>query len=193
MRIANQTRNANLKQRGFLMIELMISMVVLSVGLGGLLVLLISAMYTDKRAASDTSSTMVAEHVLEQITAEGLGTDGVLQITDCAGNVLNINTARPAATGLNSGTGGAFGGNGAALTVNGIIDWTQALAAVPAGYQISYVACGKNGRQTTYDVRWDVLRMSANNRLTVIGARPLSSTQVGGLKFVFPANLRTID
>ncbi len=180
MRISNQTRKPNLKQRGFLMIELMISMVVLSVGLGGLLVLLISAMYTDKRAASDTSSTMVAEHVLEQIT-------------DCAGNVLNINTARPAATGLNSGTGGAFGGNGAALTVNGIIDWTQALAAVPAGYQISYVACGKNGRQTTYDVRWDVLRMSANNRLTVIGARPLSSTQVGGLKFVFPANLRTID
>src|SRR5260221_11456194 len=107
MRISNQTRKPNLKERGFLMIELMISMVVLSVGLGGLLILLISAMYTDKRAASDTSSTMVAEHVLEQITAEGLGTDGTLQITDCSGTVLNINTSRPRATGLKTGTGAA--------------------------------------------------------------------------------------
>ena len=176
-----------------MLIELMISMVVLSVGLGGLLILLISAMYTDRRAASDTSSTMVAEHVLEQITAEGLGADGTLPITDCAGNLLTINTARPAATGLGTGTGGAYGGNGAALTIGGIIDWTQPIAAVPVGYGIQYAACGANARQTIYDVRWDVIRMSSNTRLTVIGARPLGSAQLGGLKFVFPANLRTID
>ncbi len=179
------------------MIELMISMVVLTIGLGGLLILLISAMYTDKNAANETSSTMVAEHVLEQITAEGLGADGALQITDCAGNLLNIATARPAAVGLNTGTGGPFGGNGALLNINGIIDWNnQTLAQLQAaapGYGIEYVACGANGIQTSYEVRWDVIRMSANNRLTVIGARPLSSGQVGGLKFVFPANLRTID
>ena len=193
MRTSNHPRKRKSKERGFLMIELMISMVVLTVGLGGLLILLISAMYTDKRAASDSSSTMVAEHVLEQITAEGLGADGTLSITDCAGNLLTINTARPAAIGLNTGTGGSYGGNGAALTINGIIDWTQPIAAVPVGYGIGYTACGANGRQTTYDVRWDVIRMSANNRLTVIGARPLASAQVGGLKFVFPANLRTID
>jgi hypothetical protein len=151
-------------------------------------------MYTDKRSANDTTATMVAEHVLEQITAVGLGSDNPLVITDCAGNLLNIATLRPAAVGLGTGNGGANGGNGATLTAGGIIDWNnQAFAAVPAGYAINYVACGANGKQTTYDVRWDVIRMSGNTRMTVIGARPIESRQLGGLKFVFPVNLRTID
>lgn len=177
-----------------MMIELMVSMVVLTVGLGGLLILLISAMYTDKRSSSDTTATMVAEHVLEQITAQGVGANSPpnppLAVTDCGGNVLNINTARSV---VGAGTGGATGGNGAAVTAAGLIDWTQAVAAVPAGYGIQYVACGANGRQTTYDVRWDVIQMSTNSRLTIISARPVGSRQVGGLKFVVPVNLSTID
>jgi type II secretory pathway pseudopilin PulG len=188
-----QKTGAMKKQYGFMLVELLISMVILTVGLAGLLVLLVTAMSTDKVASGDTAATMVAEHVLEQITAQGLGADGVLQITDCSNNVRNINTARPAAVGINTGTGGQYGGNGARLTINGNIDWTQPVAAVPAGYGMLYVACGANGRQTTYDVRWDVIRMSANNRLTVISARPYGSRQVGGLRFVVPVNLRTID
>jgi Tfp pilus assembly protein PilV len=194
MKNVNQIRSGKSKHAGFMMIELMISMVVLSVGLGGLLILLISSMYTDKRAASDTTSTMVAEHVLEQITAQGVGANSPpnppLNITDCAGNVLSVNTARAV---LGAGSGGANGGNGAALTAAGIIDWTQAVAAVPAGYGVQYVACGAGARQMTYDVRWDVIQMSTNSRLTVISARPVGSRQVGGLKFIFPVNLRTID
>jgi len=177
-----------------MMIELMISMVVLSVGLGGLLILLISAMYTDNRSAGDTTSTMVAEHVLEQITAQGVGADSPpnppLIITDCAGNALNVNSQRAV---LGAGTGGANGGNGAAVTAAGVIDWTQAIGAIPAGYGIQYVACGVGSKQTTYDVRWDVIQMSANSRLTIISARPLGSRQLGGLQFVLPVNLRTID
>jgi hypothetical protein len=155
-------------------------------------------MYTDKRSSHDTSSTMIAEHVLEQITAQGLQADTPLPITDCAGNVLNIATAR---ANLGAGNGGPFGGNGATLTNTGLIDWTQAFGAVPtdptfgAPYAIEYVACGANGKQVSYDVRWDIIQMpgSANNRLTVIGARPKSSTQLGGLKYVVPVNLRTVD
>jgi type II secretory pathway pseudopilin PulG len=185
-------------ERGFMMIEVMISMVVLSVGLAGVLVLLVTAMLTDKRASHDTSSTMIAEHILEQITAQGLQVDAPLQITDCALNVRNVATAR---ANLGAGNGGAFGGNGATLTANGLIDWTQAFGAVPtdpvsgAPYAIEYVACGANGRQMSYDVRWNVIQMpgSANNRLTVIGARPMASRQVGGLRYVLPVNLRTVD
>jgi hypothetical protein len=181
-------------ERGFMMIEVMISMVVLSVGLAGVLVLLVTAMLTDKRASHDTSSTMIAEH----ITAQGLQVDAPLQITDCALNVRNVATAR---ANLGAGNGGAFGGNGATLTANGLIDWTQAFGAVPtdpvsgAPYAIEYVACGANGRQMSYDVRWNVIQMpgSANNRLTVIGARPMASRQVGGLRYVLPVNLRTVD
>jgi Tfp pilus assembly protein PilV len=195
MRNANQIRSRNSKPSGFMMIELMISMVVLSVGLGGLLVLLVSAMTTNHRSANDTGATMVAEHVLEQITAQGVGANSPpnppINITDCAGNVLNINTARAV---LGAGTAGATGGNGAAVTPTGTIDWVnQTFGQVPAGYAVQYVACGAGGTQQTFDVRWDVIQMSTNSRLTIISARPLSSGQVGGLQFVVPVNLRTID
>ena len=185
-------------QLGFMMIELMISMVVLSVGLGGVLILLLSAMYTDSRSGNDTASTMVAEHILEQITAQGLKATSALTITDCANNALNIATNRAA---LGAGNSGATGGYGATLTANGVIDWTQQFANVPtdpvsgAPYAIQYVACGANGRQMTYDVRWNVIQMpgTGDNRLTVIGARPAKTQRVGGLKYIIPVNLRTVD
>jgi type II secretory pathway pseudopilin PulG len=195
------TKKRALRQDGFMLIELMISMVVLSIGLGGLLVLLTAAMFTDARSSGDTSATMVAEHVLEQITAQGLGTNSPpnppLTITDCTGAIWNINTARAV---LGAGTG-LNGGNGANLTAAGIIDWTQQYAGVPAGYAMRYVSCGAGGRQTTYDVRWNVIQMSANSRLTVISGRPVTTgeavaagvRQVNGLRFVAPVNLRTID
>jgi type II secretory pathway pseudopilin PulG len=198
IRARNSGRNVLLEQ-GFMMIELMISMVVLSVGLAGVLVLLISAMYTDKRSGSDTSATMVAEHVLEQITAQGQGVTTPIQIVDCSAtpnNVRNIPTNRAL---LGAGNSGNFGGYGATLTAGGVIDWTQNFNAVPTDpvsgfpYAIEYVACGANGRQVTYDVRWNIIQISGNLRMTVIGARIKSSTQVGGLKFSVPVNLRTVD
>ncbi len=185
-----------------MLLELMISMVVLTVGLGGLLVLLISAMYNDKGSGSDTTSTMLAEHVIEQISAEPANSVAGLNIIDCAGTVWNINTT-PAALGAGSG---ANGGNGANLTASAaygeVIDWTQAYAAVPAGYKMQYVACGNNGRQETYDVRWDMITMSPYSRMVLISARPAATPTVGtasarqadfGLRFVNPITLRTIN
>ena len=175
-------------ERGSMMIELLISMVVLLIGLGGMLILLVSAMYTNKRAGNDTTSTMVAEHVLEQISAQPANATADLTIPDCTGNLLDIATIG-AAKGAGSG---ANGGNGAALTATGVIDWTQATGAIPAGYDIQYVACGNANTRTTYDVRWNVMSMSTYSRMVVISARPNPSPQTGGLRFVVPANLRTI-
>ena len=183
-------------ESGFSLIELMISMVVLLIGLGGLLVLLVTAMYTNKTASTDTASTMVAEHVLEQISAQGLQATAPLTITDCTNTTTTFAT-NPAAIG--AGNGGAYGGNGARLTAGGIIDWTQAFASVPKDpvsgfpYAIRYTDCGANGRQTVYDVRWNMITMSNNDRLTVIGARPSNVNTNGGLRFVIPANLRTVN
>ena len=177
----------------------MISMVVLLIGLGGLLVLLVSALYTDKTASTDTTSTMIAEHVLEQITAQGLQATTPLQITDCTYPTPVTTNFATAPAALGAGNSGSNGGNGARLTANGVIDWTQAFASVPNDpasgypYAIQYTGCGTGGRQTAYDVRWNVIRMSANDRLIVIGARPANATANGGLRFVIPANLRTID
>ena len=186
-------------QHGFTLIELMISMVVLLIGLGGLLVLLITSLYTNKTSATDTTSTMVAEHILEQITAQGLQATGPLTITDCSyptPQTINFAT-NPAVYG--SGNSGANGGNGATLTASGVIDWTQAFASVPKDtvsgypYAIRYTDCVTNGKQTVYDVRWNVTTLSSNDRLIVIGARPANVSTNGGLRFVIPANLRTVD
>lgn len=198
MKTATQARNRT-RQSGFTLIELAIAMVVLLVGLGGLLVLLTSALYTNKTASTDTASTMVAEHVLEQITAQGLQATTPLTITDCTYPTPVTTTFATNPAPLGGGNSGAHGGNGATLTANGIIDWTQAFASVPTDpvsgdpYAIQYTDCGANGRQTAYDIRWNVITLSTNDRLIVIGARPANATVNGGLKFVVPANLRTVD
>jgi Tfp pilus assembly protein PilV len=175
-----------------MLIELLIAMSVLAVGLGGVLALLISAVLTNSKASKDTSATMVAEHVLEQMSSQPANVSGaaaLLQITDCAGTNWTIDTN--AAT-LGAGTG-INGGNGANLTNLGVIDWTQTYANVPANYAMQYVSCGSANRQVTYDVRWNVIRMTSNTRMIAISARPLGSATVGGLKYVVPVNLRTID
>lgn len=181
-----QTRREG--ESGSMLIELLISIVVLTIGLGGLMVLLLSAMYTNTRAGKDTTSTMVAEHVLEQISAQPANAVALLQLTDCANNNLNINTVGAAL----GGGSGANGGNGANLTATGIIDWTQSYASIPAGYAMQYTACGAGGRQIIYDVRWNVITITNYSRMVVVSARPVGSATVGGLRFVFPANLRTI-
>jgi hypothetical protein len=177
-----------------MMLELLIAIVVLAIGMGGLLVLLVSAMYTDTRAGNDTTSTMLAEHVLEQISSPMAQDDGSLDIKDCAQTTWAITTAGAIKGGGNSG---ANGGNGATLivdgtTADGTIDWTQSYASVPAGYKMQYVACGAGGQQITYDVRWNVIAMSDYSRMIFASARPAGAGKIGGLRYVMPITLRTI-
>jgi len=206
MRLTNQTRNTG--QHGFSLLELLIAMVVLTVGLGGVLTLMLSAMYGDNRSSGDTSATMVAEHVLEQITAQPANSVLSIPITDCAGNTWNISTQ-----GAPRGAAGtaANGGYGANLTSAGLIDWSQAFSGIlpdASGnlYAMQYVACGTGGKQITYDVRWNVAwldgytlaagytsQSTVYSQLVVISARPLISTQTGGLRFSIPANLRSVQ
>lgn len=184
-RTANAVRRG---EQGSMLLELLISMVILAVGLGGMMILLACAMYTNNRAGQDTTSTMVAEHVLEQISAQPANATANLTIADCAGTAWNIATQ-----GATKGTGsGINGGNGAALTSAGIVDWTQNYSAVPNGYAANYVACGNGSRQTGYDIRWNVITMSSYSRMIIISARPQASPTVGGLRYIMPVNLRTI-
>jgi Tfp pilus assembly protein PilV len=192
MHTFSQLRKTNLRrhrERGSMLIELLISMSILAIGLGGVLILLVSSTLTNSKAGKDTTSTMVAEHVLEQISAQPANSTANLTITDCTGNAWTINTA---GANLGAGTGGSYGGNGASLTTTGIVDWTQNYSVLPVGYAMSYVSCGAGGRQITYDVRWDVITMSTYSRMIVVSARPANSASVGGLKYVVPVNLRTI-
>ena len=113
--------SARKKEHGSMLLELLISMVILVIGLGGLMILLVSVMYTNNKSGRDTTSTMVAEHILEQISSQPANAVANLTLTDCAGTVWNISTLGA----IKGGGSGVNGGNGAALTSAGIVDWTQ--------------------------------------------------------------------
>jgi len=193
MRTSRRIRTAPLPpsgERGSLLIETLIAMIVLAIGLGGLFSLLAASMYTNDRSGADTRSTMLAEHVIEQISAQQAIATAPLTITDCAGTAWTISAT---GTAKGAGSGGSYGGNGANLTSAGIIDWTQSYASVASNYKMQYVACGIGGRQTTYDVRWDVISFpSTYTRMIFASARPLGNQSIHDLRFITPANLRTI-
>jgi hypothetical protein len=57
---------------------------------------------------------------------------------------------------------------------------------------MQYAGCGAGGRQTIYDVRWNIVTLSTYSRMIFVSARPQGSGTVGGLRFIVPVNLRTI-
>jgi Tfp pilus assembly protein PilV len=193
MQTSTQTRSAcpqHTAERGSLLIETLIAIIVLAIGLGGLFSLLAASMYTNNRSGVDTRATMLAEHVVEQISAQQASASTALTITDCAGTQWTISTGGSA---KGSGSGGSYGGNGANLTSTGIIDWTQSYANVASNYKMQYVDCGVGGRQTTYDVRWDVISFpSTYTRMLFASARPVGNQSIHDLRFITPTNIRTI-
>lgn len=75
----------------------------------------------------------------------------------------------------------------------GGLDPTQAVSAIPAGYAMQYADCAVNGRQTVYDVRWNIITLDTYTRLITVSARQTSpSNQLGGRLFFLPATLRAI-
>jgi Tfp pilus assembly protein PilV len=177
-------------ERGISLVELVIAITVLAVGMAGLAVLFSTAIMNNSRSKGDTSGTMLTQTVLEQIAAQPANLVANLTLTDC--NTAGA-TVWPIAT-----TGAASPGAGATINVaTGAIDFTQAYAAVTAGYKMQFVACGNNGRQMTYEVRWNITTVTANTRLITVSARPLAAASAAGnqnqaLLFAPPITLRTI-
>ncbi len=181
------------REDGMSLIELMIAMVVLAVGLGALTVLFISSASADNRNSRDTSATLLAQLVLEQISAQHPNSTASIILTYCAGTQWDIATA------------GSIGptGTGATLVIDptsqyyGAIDPTQAYAAVPPataavpGYAMQYVDCNTGGRQAVYDVRWNIINVSPYARMITVSSRQLSpSSQLGNRTFALPVTLR---
>ena len=174
-------------ERGMSLIELMIAMVVLATGLGGITILLTGSIASNNKNNHDTTATLLAQMVLEQISGQHVYSNQTINITDCAGNSWTIATA-PGAVGT---------GNGATLKADGTIDFTQAYSSITADYAMKYVDCSTaGGFKTIYDIRWNVMSVSTNTttRLITTAARPGSSdvNQLGGVFFALPVNLRGI-
>jgi hypothetical protein len=183
-------RNA---QRGVGLAELVVALAVLLIGLTALMQLCVTAAYTNNRNSKDTSATLLAQMVLEQISAQHPDSTVALVLTDCAGVAHNVATPGGAAP---NGVGANLDTNAANPTY-GMIDWSQPANAVAANYSMLYTDCDPNGRQAVYDVRWNVITVSANEtRLITVSARQISSWNTkaggGGLRFALPVTLRGV-
>jgi type IV pilus modification protein PilV len=185
MRISLQLEVKRDSQRGSTLLELMIAMLVLAIGLGAVTTLLTVAIASNDRNSRDTTGTLLAQMVIEQISAQNVYSDHNVGTTDCAGTVHQFST-----------TPGAVGtGAGATLKADGTIDFTQPVAAlIASGYAMQYVDCSAAGGVTaTYDVRWNVMAVSTNTSTRMITAAARSAgNQLGGFHFVVPVNLRGI-
>lgn len=178
-------------ERGVTLIELMIALLMLAVGVGGLTGLLIAIMNSDSRNAKDTTATLLAQMVIEQITAQHPSSNTAVTVTDCAGNSWTINVQDGASP---SGTGANLVTSSSAANYGGI-DFTQSYASVTSGYAMKYVECSSNGSPLTYDVRWNVMTMdSGYTRLVTAAAKPLNATasSLGGRFYTVPVTLRAV-
>lgn len=179
-------------QAGMTLIELIIALSILAVGMGALTNLLVVAMATDNRNSKDTSATLLAQMVIEQISAQHPNSTAAITVTDCAGNSWTVATAGSASP---DGTGATLVTSSTAAGYGGI-DQTQAYSNITAGYAMKYVDCGgvgNTGVPTTYDVRWNVMTVDANyTRLVTASARPVNANALGGIQFALPINLRAV-
>jgi prepilin-type N-terminal cleavage/methylation domain-containing protein len=179
-------------ESGMTLIELLIGMFILAVGLGGITNVLVVAMSANNRNSKDTSATLLAQMVIEQISAQHPNSNASIAVTDCAGNNWTIAT-----------TGGASpNGAGATLVTSsttagyGGLDQTQAYSSITANYAMKYVDCGgagNTGVPTTYDVRWNVMTIDTNyTRMVTASARPVNANALGGIQYSLPITLRAV-
>ena len=169
----------------------MIASVILLVGMTALLELCIAAAYTNNKNSKDTSATLLAQMVLEQVASQHPDSTQTIKLTDCVGvdhTVATAGGAAPNGSGANLDTG-------ANSPTAGLIDWSQSFSSITSDYSMQYTDCDPNGRQTVYDVRWNIITVSANEtRLITVSARPINTINTtaggGGLRFAIPVTLR---
>ena len=153
-------RASNSSQRGMSLIEMMIACVVLLVGVLAMAALIPLAIGTNSRNRQQSNSTVIAQMLMEKILSVPPGALPPT-LTDCTGVPTNITVTGTAA------------GSGATLLPTGDVDFSQTAGSAgdPAGYYMLYTACGSNGQQSTYDVRWNILTPSPYVERVIVSAK----------------------
>jgi hypothetical protein len=70
-----------------------IAMLVLATGLGSLTISFVGCMATDNRNGKDASATLLAQKVIEELSAQNTNSTVAVTLTDCAGNTWTIPSA----------------------------------------------------------------------------------------------------
>jgi len=182
-------------QRGFGLIELLIAMLVLTIGLLGGMVILTVAVASNAQAKFDTSAVSLAQSTMDKILAlSAVAAAPTTSVTDCNGVVHTVNSAVAA----NAPTGAPT------TTINGIANGTQVIdftAAPVANYSMQYTMCaaggaGYVGQPQVYDVRWNISPgPTPSTQLVLVAAKNMSEVGNGGSQsryFAVPITLRAL-
>jgi len=187
-------RTRSRSQAGLSLIELMIAGAILVIGAIGVMALISIAIASNNRNKIDSTKSMLAQAVIEQVNATLIGGNG--NISDCVGNAFLIDTAAGGAKLVGSGVHPND-------TLGADIDFSE--ASPPANYQMNYVVtspCSAGGQYVaTYDVRWHVDQIGAaastptSSFLLTVAAKQKGVTPsgaLGGVRFSFPVNMRVV-
>ena len=189
------------------LLELMIAMTVLTVGMLGSMVMILTAMESNSRNKTDNLATILDQEVMEKFaTLNNYPKAGSATIYDCA---LNSGNADWHLVSLGQGTY-ASGGNGAALYTSstvpagynvGDIDWSQATptlaTSTTAGYAMLYRTCSGDN----YEVRWNIMDANSSvpagtvsriSLLTVSARQTAAKGSKLGMLYAPPTTLRTL-
>ncbi|MFL6440161.1 MAG: prepilin-type N-terminal cleavage/methylation domain-containing protein [Terriglobales bacterium] len=193
----SQRRKQRTGTEGFSLIELLIAMLVLTVGLLGGMIVIVTAIASNARARLDSTAVALAQSTMDRIVA--LSSAAVPQqtsLTDCEGTVHTISTAS--------------GGGAPLIDVTGLpdgkqmIDFTQPAVT---NYSMVYVLCatgstagGVLGVKQKYDVRWNVSDIpnssfASSSQLVQVAAKNIGEAG-NGMKqsqfFTIPITLRAV-
>ena len=187
-------------QKGMTLIELMIATFVLAVGMLGSLSMIFLAIATNSRNKFDTTGTMIAQTVIEQInTLPSNATLGGVAVTDIT--LTDCQTLTHAATphtiSVQAGNPIVYGTPvGASLVPDtdtdssrrpGDIDFSQ--TSPPAGYNMKWHTCG----DIEYDVRWNIVQITERSKLITVAARQQIFSRNNIKMYAPPVTLRTIS
>ena len=179
-------------QRGFSLIEMLLAMLVLTIGMLGGAIMITVAIASNANAKFDTGAVSLAQSTMDRIiviSANASGANLNTNMTDCNGTVHPVFTA----------AGGA-----ATTTINGIANGTQMIdftQAAVANYSMNYVLCGAGGAGYTgnpqvYDVRWNIgPGPTQTTQLVLVAAKNITESGNGTSQtkyFTIPITLRAI-
>jgi prepilin-type N-terminal cleavage/methylation domain-containing protein len=184
-------------QKGMSLIELMIACFVLAVGMLGSLSMIFLAISTNSRNKFDTTGTMIAQTVIEQInTLPTNATSGgafvtAINLTDCGTSTYTAQTHSISVQAGDIGvpTGAALVGNSDTDLSRkpGDIDFSE--TTPPGGYNMKWHTCG----DIEYDVRWNIIQISERSKLITVSARQQIFSRNNVKMYAPPVTLRTIS
>jgi Tfp pilus assembly protein PilV len=184
-------RKARLGESGLGLLELIIAMTVLTIGMLGSMIMILTGMQSNSRNKSDTTATVLDQEILETFaTLKNYPEVGSVAIYDCSGNSVTYQAAY--------GQGTFPNGNGAPLTATGDIDWTQPTPTLATSTTSGYAMQYKNCSGDTYEVRWNVMdaanapSKSRLSLLTVSSRLKAASGSHQAMLYAPPTTLRTL-